>query len=96
MPKYIFLTSDGFGFKESIPELASDGDREISEELYKQFFNRQNAGESLRVKNIDGVGFNEIFESYKPESPVATKTLEEEIAELKQLVADLTALQLGV
>lgn len=96
MAKYIFLTENGFGFKDSLPEFAHEGDKEISDDIYQQFFIRQNGGESLKIKDVNGITFDEIFESYQPESPKVTKPLEEEVAELKQLVADLAALQLEV
>ena len=61
---YIFQNGDDFGFKcDEIHEI-TEFDVLISDELYQQFFDVQSSGKLLRVKDINGVTFEEIFEEY--------------------------------
>lgn len=91
--KYLNVRSSGFGFND---ERINDSDIEISDIIYETFFSLQGQGKSFKIKDPSGELFEDIFEEYNPEQTSYPKTQAEEIAELKQLVADLAALQLGV
>lgn len=77
---YIFQDGEEFGFKcDEIHEIA-ETDIPISTEIYQQFFDTQCCGVSLRIKDINGTTFEEIFEEYVPE---IVETTEEKIIRLK-------------
>lgn len=60
----MYLSGSGleFGFKHpKINEILAD-DIEISDEIYNRFFEEQETGKQFRVKNKNGVTFEEIFE----------------------------------
>lgn len=77
---YIFQNGDDFGFKcDEIHEIA-ETDIPIGDDVYQQFFDLQCNGKSLRIKNINGTTFDEIFEEYTPE---IVETTEEKIIRLK-------------
>lgn len=77
---YIFQNGDDFGFKcDEIHEIA-ETDIPIGDDVYQQFFNLQCDGKSLRIKDINGTTFDEIFEEYTPE---IMETIEEKILRLK-------------
>lgn len=61
---YIFQNGDDFGFKcDEIHEI-TESDVLISDEIYQHFFDIQSNGKLLRIKNINGTTFEEIFEEY--------------------------------
>ena len=77
---YIFQNGDDFGFKcDEIHEIA-ETDIPIGDDVYQQFFDLQCDGKSLRIKDINGTTFDEIFEEYTPE---IMETIEEKIIRLK-------------
>lgn len=77
---YIFQNDDDFGFKCDEVHEITDADVLISDELYQRFFDAQCCGRSLRLKDIDGTTFEEIFEEYIPEH---IETTEEKLIILK-------------
>ena len=77
---YIFQNGDDFGFKcDEIHEI-TEFDILISNEIYQQFFDTQCCGKSLRIKDINGTTFEEIFEEYMPEY---VETTEDKLIRLK-------------
>lgn len=76
---YIFQNGDDFGFKSDEVHEIVDTDVLISDEIYQQFFDTQCCGKSLRIKDINGTTFEEIFEEYVPEH---VETTEEKIIRL--------------
>ena len=82
---YIFQNGDDFGFKcDEIHEI-TESDILISDEIYRQFFNMQCGdeeccGKCLKIKDINGTTFEEIFEEYVPEY---AETTEEKLIRLK-------------
>ena len=77
---YIFQNGDDFGFKcDEIHEIA-ETDIPIGDDVYQQFFDLQCNGKSLRIKDVNGTTFDEIFEEYTPE---IVETTEEKIIRLK-------------
>ena len=82
---YIFQNGDDFGFKcDEIHEIA-ETDIPIGDDVYQQFFDLQCDGKSLRIKDINGTTFDEIFEEYTPE---IMETIEEKIIRLKNRLLD--------
>lgn len=63
---YIFQTENDFGFKCDEVHDITETDVEISDELHQQFLDEQSQGKSFRLKNINGITFEEIFEEYVP------------------------------
>ncbi len=61
---YIFQNGDDFGFKCNEIHEITESDVLISDEIYQQFFDTQSNGKLLRVKDINGATFEEIFEEY--------------------------------
>ena len=89
---YIFQNGDDFGFKcDEIHEI-TESDVLISDEIYQQFFDTQCSGKSLRIKNINGTIFEEIFEEYQPINDDLNNQPLSETEELKQRVAQLEAM----
>lgn len=94
--KYIFLESDNeFGFKDSDVNSIEEIDVEISDQIYNRFFEEQSKGKQFKIKNINGVSFEKIFEEIIPEpmdpeevqaSPI--EKLQQENAELKKQIED--------
>ncbi len=84
---YIFQNGDDFGFKcDEIHEI-TETDVLINDEVYRQFFDTQcGNGKSFRVKNINGITFEEIFEEYCPEYE---ETAEDKIIRLKSRLNEL-------
>ena len=76
---YIFQNGDDFGFKSDEIHEITETDVLISNEIYQRFFDMQCCGKSLRIKNINGTTFEEIFEEYVPEH---IETTEEKIIRL--------------
>lgn len=74
-------------------------DKEISDEIYRQFFLYQSQGKQFKVKDITGQTFEEIFEELIPElvpvEPSDIEKLKQENqllkAQLEQTNADLAA-----
>lgn len=67
--KYIYIYGDDFGFKDSEINDILETDIEISEEIYDIFFEEQSKGKKLKIKDIHGNSFEEIFEEIPPETP---------------------------
>ena len=63
---YLTTTDKDFGFKHSDANEILETDVEITDENYNKFFELQSAGKQFKVKNINGVTFEEIFEEYIP------------------------------
>jgi hypothetical protein len=89
---YIFQNGDEFGFKCSEIHEIIDSDILISNEIYKQFFDEQGSGKVLRIKNIKGATFEEIFDEYQPIDEDLKELPLSETEELKQRVAQLEAI----
>jgi hypothetical protein len=89
---YITICNDGFGFKVPDIHIITEEDKYISDEIYNRFFEEQSQGKSLRLKDINGSTFEEIFEEYQ----LAVENLNEqslsETDELKQRIAKLEAM----
>lgn len=77
---YIFQNGDDFGFKCNEIHEITETDIPIGDDVYQQFFDLQCDGKSLRIKDINGTTFDEIFEEYTPE---IVETTEEKIIRLK-------------
>lgn len=60
----MYLSGSGleFGFKHPKINEISDTDIEISDEIYNRFFKEQEKGKQFKIKNKNGVTFEEIFE----------------------------------
>ena len=89
---YIFQNGDDFGFKcDEIHEI-TESDVLISDEFYQQFFDVQSSGKLLRVKNINGTTFEEIFEEYTLEYEETTEDkflrLNNRLTEIDHMVAE--------
>lgn len=89
---YIFQNGDDFGFKcDDIHEI-TESDILINDEIYQQFFDIQSGGRSLRVKNINGTTFEEIFEEYVIEYKETTEDkllrLNNRLTEIDHMVAE--------
>ncbi len=89
---YITMCEDGFGFKVPDIHIITEEDKYISDEIYNRFFEEQTQGKSLRLKNIDGETFEEIFEEYQPANDDLDNQPLSETEELKQRVAQLEAM----
>jgi hypothetical protein len=93
---YITICEDGFGFKVPDIHIITDEDKPISDDVYNRFFEEQVQGKSLRLKDINGTTFEEIFEEYQPiyedldEQPLSeTEELKQRIAQLEAIVETL-------
>ena len=84
--KYLFLDGENFGFKDSSINEILTTDIKISDEIYNQFFELQSQEKQLRIKNINGLTFNDIFEEYAPVEIQRPKT---ELEILKETVDTL-------
>lgn len=62
----MYLSGDGktFGFKHPKINTILENDVKISDEIYNEFFKRQEAGKQFKVKNKNGETFEEIFEEF--------------------------------
>lgn len=89
---YIAICEDGFGFKVPDIHIITEEDKYISDEIYNRFFEEQAQGKSLRLKDINGTTFEEIFEEYQPTSDDLDEQPLSETEELKQRVAQLEAM----
>lgn len=79
--KYLSIIENSFGFKvDGIHEIL-ETDVPISDEVYNRFFELQSQGEQFRIKDINGVTFEDIFEEVIQEDTPLTP--EEEISNLK-------------
>ena len=89
---YITICEDGFGFKVPDIHIITEEDKPISDDIYNRFFEEQAQGKSLRLKNIKGTTFEEIFEEYQPINEGLDEQPLSETEELKQRVAQLEAM----
>lgn len=89
---YITTCEDGFGFKIPDIHIITEEDKYISDEIYNRFFEEQVQGKSLRLKDINGTTFEEIFEEYQPINDDLDEQPISETEELKQRVAQLEAM----
>jgi hypothetical protein len=88
--KYITISENNdICFKDDDINIIFDTDRLISDEIYNMFFEEQSQGKSFRLKNIDGITFEEIFEEYQPVNDNLEEQTLSETEELKQRVAQL-------
>lgn len=91
---YLRTIDNTFGFvTEGVNEVINT-DREISEEVYNKFFELQSQGKQFKIKNTDGITFEEIFEEIIPEP---TKTLPQPTVQdlQKQIYGLATQLVIG-
>jgi hypothetical protein len=79
-------------FKDDNINIITDMDKPISDEIYNMFFEQQSMGKSFKLKNIDGVTFEEIFEEYQPTNENLDEQPLSETEELKRRVAQLEAM----
>lgn len=93
---YITICKNGFGFKVPDIHIITDEDRYISDEIYSRFFEEQAKGKSFRIKDINGLTFEEIFEEYQvinenlDEQPLSeTEELKQRVAQLEEMVRAL-------
>ena len=84
---YITIYEDGFGFKVSDIHIITEEDKLISDDIYNHFFEEQSQGKSLRLKDINGTTFEEIFEEYRPTNDEINDEFLSETDELKQRIA---------
>lgn len=89
---YITICEDSFGFKVPDVHIITDEDKPISDDIYNRFFEEQAQGKSLRLKDINGTTFEEIFEEYIPINDDLEEQPISETEELKQRVAQLEAM----
>ena len=87
---YITICEDGFGFKVPDIHIITNADKHISDDIYNRFFEEQAQGKSLRIKDINGTTFEEIFEEYQPNDLGEQHISETD--ELKQRIAKLEAM----
>lgn len=78
------VDEDKFGFKDKDIHDILPGDVEISQEIYDQLINNQSQGKQYRLKNINGLTLEEIFEDIPHEPPVYVAS------EAEKQLADLT------
>lgn len=65
--KFLFINDDGsFGFKDNSINEILDEDVQITDDIYNQFFSAQEKGIHLKIKNINGSNFEDIFQEYTP------------------------------
>lgn len=89
---YIAICEDSFGFKVPDIHIITEEDKHISDDIYNRFFEEQAQGKSLRLKDINGTTFEEIFEEYQPTNDDLDELPLSETEELKQRVAQLEAM----
>ena len=89
---YITICDNGFGFKVPDIHIITEEDKYISDEIYNQFFEEQAQGKSLKLKDINGTTFEEIFEEYQSTNDDLDEQPISEIDELKQRIATLEAM----
>ena len=89
---YITICEDGFGFKVPDIHIITEEDKPISDDIYNRFFEEQTQGKSLRLKDINGETFEEIFEEYQPINDDLNEQPTSETEELKQRIAQLEAM----
>lgn len=89
---YITICNDGFGFKVPDIHIITEEDKYISDEIYNRFFEEQSQGKSLRLKDINGSTFEEIFEEYQPTYEDLNEQPISETDELKQRITKLEAM----
>lgn len=93
---YIFNDNGYVGFKDKEINTILETDIEISDELYNKYFELQAQGKQFKIKNINGITFEEIFEEYIPEpvpqEPSEVDKLKAENETMKQSIAELTVL----
>ena len=83
---YIDKEFDRIGFKVEGEHDITEDDFPISEENYNRFFELQEQGISLRVKDIHAEKFEDIFEEFVPEIPKDVIEEESEVEALKNKV----------
>ena len=89
---YITICKDGFGFKVPDIHIITSEDKYINDEIYNRFFEEQANGKSLRLKDINGTTFEDIFEEYQPTYEDLNEQQTSETDELKQRIAQLEAI----
>ena len=89
---YITIYGDGFGFKVPDIHIITGEDKLISDDIYNRFFEEQTKGKSLKLKDINGETFEEMFEEYQPINDNLDDQPISETDELKQRIANLEAM----
>ena len=86
--KYIYKIEEGFGFGFKADEINEilDTDVLISDENYNKFFELQSSGKQLKIKDINGVTFDEIFEEVVPIPPTREEEIKMELEELDKVL----------
>lgn len=79
-------------FKDDSINIITDTDKLISDEIYYMFFEQQSMGKQFKIKDLQGVTFEEIFEEYQPTNDDVNEPQLSETDELKQRVAQLEAM----
>lgn len=67
MSRYISINENGFGFKDDSINEILDTDIKVSDAIYNKFFEQQSQGKQLKIKNINGITFEDMFEEHIPE-----------------------------
>lgn len=63
---YISQNENGFGFKVDDIHKILETDVAISEEIHDTFLEEQSQGKTFRIKNINGLTFEDILKNVKP------------------------------
>ena len=91
--KFIAITDlNEICFKDDSINIITDEDVSISDEIYAMFFEQQTMGKQLKIKNLKGTTFEEIFEEYQPTDEDLNEQQLSETDELKQRIAKLEAM----
>ena len=91
--KYITISeTNDICFKDDDINIITDMDKPISNEIYNMFFEQQSIGKQLKIKDMNGTTFEEIFEEYQPSNEDLDEQPLSETEELRQRVAQLEAM----
>lgn len=90
--KYLSIKNESlFFFKDDSINEVLETDILINQDIYSEFFKRQDEGKVFRIKNQNGITFNEIFEEVNPtveDNNTMSYTLEERIKALELAYAE--------
>lgn len=88
--KYISISENNdVCFKDDHINIITSTDMPVSDEIYMMFFEQQSIGKQLKIKNLKGTTFEEIFEEYQSVVEDLNNPQLSETDELKQRISQL-------
>ena len=85
--KYIYKIDDSFGFKDDSVNVILESDTILSDDIYNKFFEMQGQGKEYKLLNINGNGFEEMFEEIIKGISPAVPSMDDRLSAMESVIS---------